>query len=240
MSQPLFTSAPTIITSRRRALQSLALSASAFYSTPGLFAEQMALTPRQTEGPFYPDKLPLDTDNDLLIINDKATPAIGEVTHLSGQVFNGNGSPARNVVVEIWQVDSKGVYLHSDDRKNGSPDVNFQGYGRFLTDSEGRYYFRTIKPVDYGPRTAHIHYAVNRGDQRILTTQCYVEGNGKNQQDRILKNTESGNSLIVPFQKIPNSSTGELSANFDLVIGKTPEDRDADKGKHRRPRQRQR
>ena len=198
----------------------------------------MALTPRQTEGPFYPDKLPLDTDNDLLIINDNLTPAVGEVTHLSGQVFNENGSPARNVVVEIWQVDNKGVYLHSGDRKNGEPDANFQGYGRFLTDSQGRYYFRTIKPSDYGPRTAHIHYAVNRGDERILTTQCYVKGNAKNKADRILNNTKSGESLVVPFRKIPDSATNELAARFDLVIGKTPEDRDADQGRRRRPRQR--
>lgn len=236
--KPLLTSPPAIVTSRRRALQRLAFSAAAFSATPGLFAEQMAKTPQQTEGPFYPDNLPLDTDNDLLIINEKLTPAVGEVTHLSGQVFHENGSPARNVVVEIWQVDNKGVYLHSGDRKNGKPDPNFQGYGRFLTDQQGRYYFRTIKPSDYGPRTAHIHYAVNRGDQRILTTQCYVDGNAKNKTDRILNNTKAGESLIVPFQKIPDSPSGELSAKFNLVIGKTPEDRDADQGRRRRPQRR--
>ena len=63
-------------TSRRGFLSTLTLGAAAF-TTPGLFAEELALvrTPPQTEGPFYPNKLPLDTDNDLLIINDAITPA---------------------------------------------------------------------------------------------------------------------------------------------------------------------
>src|SRR5262249_36487655 len=75
----------------------------AFFTTPGVFAEELVRTPRQTEGPFYPDHLPLDTDNDLLIINDSITPAVGEITHLSGRILGANGSPIRNAVVEIWQ-----------------------------------------------------------------------------------------------------------------------------------------
>src|SRR5215218_9998529 len=89
---------------RRRFLQGLALGAAA-YLTPGVFAEELIATPRLTEGPFYPDKLPLDTDNDLLVINDSITPAIGEITHLTGKVLTGSGSPIRNAFVEIWQVD---------------------------------------------------------------------------------------------------------------------------------------
>src|SRR5881394_2868189 len=92
----------------------LALGAAAFL-TPGVFAEELARTPRLTEGPFYPDRLPLDTDNDLIIVNKSITPAIGEVTHLTGQVLDINGSPIKDAVVEIWQVDGKGVYLHSAD-----------------------------------------------------------------------------------------------------------------------------
>ena len=80
---------------------------------PGAFAEQLVLTPKQTEGPFYPVKLPLDTDNDLLIVNDSLTAAVGEITHLSGRVLDSRGDPIRNVLVEIWQVDNNGVYLHS-------------------------------------------------------------------------------------------------------------------------------
>src|SRR5918992_508806 len=103
--------------SRRRFLNRLALgagaAAAACWFAPGAFAEELTRTPAQTEGPFYPDRLPLDTDNDLLIINDEITPAVGEVTWLSGRILDAKGDPIRNAVVEIWQVDSKGAYLHS-------------------------------------------------------------------------------------------------------------------------------
>src|SRR4051812_13297618 len=92
----------------------LALGAAAFL-VPGAFAEELSRTPPLTEGPFYPDKLPLDTDNDLIIVNSSLTPAVGEITHLTGRVLGVSGEPIRDAVVEIWQVDNKGVYLHSAD-----------------------------------------------------------------------------------------------------------------------------
>src|SRR5712671_5410386 len=99
---------------RRRFLKALGLSATLF-TVPGAFAEQLLRTPAQTEGPFYPDKLPLDTDNDLIIVNNGITPAVGEITHLNGRILDGRGDPIRNALVEIWQVDNHGVYLHSRD-----------------------------------------------------------------------------------------------------------------------------
>ena len=68
---------------RRMFLGGAAVGVAAF-SARGAFAEELARTPRMTEGPFYPNKLPLDTDNDLISINDNLTPAVGEVTHLGG------------------------------------------------------------------------------------------------------------------------------------------------------------
>src|SRR5260370_40176680 len=96
---------------RRGFLGAFALGGAAF-TTRGLFAEELTRikTPRQREGPFYPDKLPLDTDNDLLIVNDSITPAVGDVTHLSGKILDSKGDPVRNALVEIWQVDGHGVY----------------------------------------------------------------------------------------------------------------------------------
>ena len=129
--------------SRRRFIQGTAAAAAglalpSFVTVRGAFAEQLSLTPRQTEGPFYPDRLPLDTDNDLLIVNDGITPAVGEITHLTGRVLDSSGSPLRNVLVEIWQVDGHGVYLHTADT-HAKRDANFQGFGRFLTGSSGEY-----------------------------------------------------------------------------------------------------
>src|SRR4051794_36940721 len=112
---------------RRTFLRTAAVAlGSAWFTTPGLFAEELARTPSLTEGPFYPDKLPLDTDNDLIIVNNSATPALGEVTHLTGRVLSRAGEPVKDVTVEIWQVDSKGVYLHSRDSGRRQRDTNFQ------------------------------------------------------------------------------------------------------------------
>src|SRR3954463_6869864 len=110
--------------SRRLFLSSVALGlgAGAFFTVPGLFAEELARTPRVEEGPFYPPRLPLDTDNDLIIINNSVTPAIGEITHLTGRVLSVSGSPIRNALVEIWQCDARAVYLAQGPR---GADANF-------------------------------------------------------------------------------------------------------------------
>lgn len=211
---------------RRRFLRNSLLGSAAFWTAPGAFAEALQKTPQQTEGPFYPDKLPLDTDNDLILINDAITPAVGEITHLAGTVRNTSGDPVRNATVEIWQTDIDGNYIHTKSRGGGKRDANFQGYGRFLTGSSGEYYFRTLKPVPYGRRTPHIHTAVSIGEQRVLTTQCYIAGHELNAGDGILKRTpeDTRSMLIIDFQPVPGSETGELAAKFDIVIGRTPED----------------
>jgi protocatechuate 3,4-dioxygenase, beta subunit len=203
-------------------------STAAWFDTPGAFAQELARTPRQTEGPFYPDKMPLDTDNDLLIISDKITPAVGAITHLSGRVLDRTGNPVRNALVEIWQVDNEGSYLHTRgaNHQNGDKrDANFQGYGRFLTGSTGDYYFRTIKPVPYPGRTPHIHVSVKVKGQETLTTQFYIQGEPQNDKDGVLSsiaNPKQRATIIAPFTPLKDSKIGELAARFDIVLGFTP------------------
>ena len=203
-------------------------SAGKAFATPGAFADELVRTPRQTEGPFYPDRLPLDTDNDLLVINDRITPAVGAITHLSGRILDARGEPIRNAVVEIWQVDNLGSYLHTQgaNRENANRrDANFQGFGRFLTGSKGEYYFRTIKPVPYPGRTPHIHVAVKVKGREKFTTQCYIQGEPRNANDGVLneiQNARERASVVVPFAPISGSRIGELAATFDVVLGFTP------------------
>lgn len=214
--------------SRRFFLQDLAVGA-AWLAAPGGFAQvladSLALTPPQEEGPFYPDHLPLDTDNDLIVVNNGLTPALGQITHLGGKILDAAGKPIRNAVVEIWQVDANGVYLHSHSG-NGQRDANFQGYGRFLTGSSGEYYFRTVKPVPYPGRTPHVHFAISQGGRRTLTTQMYVKGEPRNERDGIFgRLDEAGRKqLAMDFTPLPESKLGELAVKFDLVLGVTPED----------------
>ena len=210
---------------RRRFLRNLGLSA-ALFSVPGAYAEKLLLTPKQTEGPFYPDKLPLDTDNDLIIVNNGLTPAVGEITYVSGRILDAKGDPIRNAVVEIWQCDNGGAYLHSKTGNKEKQDGNFQGFGRFLTGSSGEYLFRTIKPVPYPGRSPHIHYKVKRSGKELLTTQCYIKGHPGNEKDGIWKSLgdeKSKAAVTVDFSPLPGSRAGELAARFDLVVGVTPE-----------------
>lgn len=199
-------------------------------TTKGLFAEQLFNTPSMTEGPFYPDKLPLDQDNDLLIINDNITPAIGEITHLTGRVLGPNGSPLKDVTVEIWQCDANAVYLHSADSgpKQKTQDKNFQGFGHFTTGSTGEYRFRTIKPVAYPGRPApHIHFKLKRGGKELLTTQLMIRGHEGNARDGVFGGTRDlieRELLVTDFKPMKESKIGEIAARFDIVLGRTPDD----------------
>ncbi len=218
-------SAPSAAIHRRRFLSGLGIAA-AFYSTPGAFAEELQRTPSQTEGPFYPDHLPLDTDNDLIILNDSITPALGEISYVSGRILDSRGEPVRGALVEIWQCDNQGAYLHSGTGNKEKQDKNFQGFGRFLTGSNGEYLFRTIKPVPYPGRTPHIHYKIKGKGKDLLTTQCYIEGHPGNEKDglwRGIKDEKARQSVTVNFAPIPGARAGELAARFDVVLGMTPE-----------------
>ena len=199
--------------------------ATAAFAAPGVFAEQLIQTPPQTEGPFYPDKMPLDTDNDLLLVNDSITPAVGTVTHLGGRILDRRGDPIRNALVEIWQVDNNAAYLHSGSVNGDKRDSHFQGFGRFMTGSTGEYYFRTIKPVQYPGRPApHIHFAVKLKGRDKFTTQCYIKGYPGNAEDFVLKaitDARARASVIVDFTPIKSSTIGELTARFDIVLGFT-------------------
>lgn len=216
----------TAPTSRRGFLRRLSLGA-ALFAAPGAFAGELLRTPRLTEGPFYPDKLPLDTDNDLLIVNNALTPAVGEVTWVSGRILDSRGDPVRNATVEIWQCDAKGVYLHSGNfGGHEQQDKNFQGYGRFLTGSTGEYVFRTIKPVPYPGRTPHIHYKIRGQGKELLTTQCFIKGHPGNERDGIWRGAgdeKARAAVTVDFAPLKGSRVGELAARFDIVLGVTPQ-----------------
>jgi protocatechuate 3,4-dioxygenase beta subunit len=221
---------PSSVLTRRNFLTgTVALGASAWL-TRGVFAEQLLQTPPLTEGPFYPDKLPLDLDNDLIRINDNITPAVGEITHLTGRILTMSGDPVKDATIEIWQCDANAVYLHTADSvpKARQQDKHFQGFGRFTTASSGEYRFRTIKPVPYPGRPApHIHVKVKKGDRELLTTQFLIRGHEGNARDgvfsraRDLKNREL---LLVDFQPVKDSKIGEWAAKFDIVLGRTPDE----------------
>jgi len=229
LSKPTGRMSPvSVAPSRRQFLRNIGL-ATTLLTVPGAFAEE--LTRKKTsgveEGPFYPPQLPLDTDNDLLIVNNSITPAVGEVTHLSGRLLDGKGEPIRNAQIEIWQVDHEGTYFA--ERSNRSRfDSHFQGFGRFLTGATGEYYFRTIKPVVYPGRQApHIHFKIKAPRHESWTTQLFVKGHPGNVRDPLwtgIREEEARASVTMDFVPLKNSSSGELAARFDIILGVTKEE----------------
>jgi len=210
---------------RRETLRRLA-AGSALFAAPGAFAEALTQTPKATEGPFYPDHLPLDTDNDLLRINEATTPALGTVAYVSGRVLDAKGQPLRNAVVEIWQCDHNGAYLHSGTGNKEKQDKAFQGFGRFLTGGTGEYLFRTIKPVPYPGRTPHIHFKIKHAGKDLLTTQLYVKGDAGNEKDGLwksIRDEKQRDNCTVAFAPLEGAKAGELAAKFEIVLGWTPE-----------------
>ena len=211
--------------SRRSLLTALAAGGTLLNARGGL-AAAVTETARTTEGPFYPDAFPLDTDNDLLVLNDALTASTGRVAYLSGRVLGPTGAPVRNAVVEIWQCDNNGSYLHAKGRLPAR-DANFQGYGRFLTGANGEYAFRTIRPVSYAQygitRAPHVHFAINRNGRRVLTTQVLIAGDPLNATDDVLNELAPAarGTIVTAFEPVPGSALGEVAASWDVVLGRT-------------------
>ena len=182
-------------------------------------AAQLVPTPRQTAGPFYPTDLPLDSDNDLVLVAGRDAPAKGTVLHLAGRVLDASGRGVADARVEIWQADANGVYHHPRDR--GDPDPNFQGYGRTLTAGGGAYRFRTIRPVPYATRAPHIHFAVSGPGFERMTTQMYVAGEPRNATDFVLnaiRDPQARAAVIVALEPADAIEPGALKASFDIVL----------------------
>ena len=207
----------TVLTGLTAAGTSLLVSSSRVLSQSARIA-----TPRQTEGPFYPTEWRDDADNDLVVVKGAASKALGRVVHIEGRVLSVSGAPIGNAAVEIWQCDSQGIYRHPRD-EGGSRrrDGGFQGRGRTLTDADGRYRFRTIRPVPYGLRTPHIHFKVVPPTGRLLITQMYVFGEPLNARDGVLgaiRDTRLRDSLIVRLEAADRLEPGALGGTFDIVL----------------------
>lgn len=176
-------------------------------------AATLSLTPTQTEGPFYPDVMPKDTDFDLLR-NGVSQYSHGQATWLTGRVSDVQGKPVAGAVVEIWQCDHAGHYHHSGD--GGRADPAFQGFGRVQVGADGMYKFRTLRPVQYSGRTPHIHVKVKLDRRELLTTQLYVAGDAGNERDGLWRRLDANAkaALTVPFK--PGSDG--LQAQFAMVV----------------------
>jgi protocatechuate 3,4-dioxygenase beta subunit len=180
-------------------------------ATPAL-ADDRPPTPRMTEGPFYPNSFPRDMDADLTRVEGRAAAAQGTLLEVSGRVVDRAGKPRAGARVEIWQCDATGSYHHV----GGSVgDENFQGFGFASTDAQGRYAFRTIKPVPYPGRTPHIHFTVLENNRRRLTSQMFIEGEPGNARDGLYRSLGADARLVT--MKLEQAGAG-LKGSLEVVI----------------------
>lgn len=192
-----------------------------------LLAVQQSLS--ELTGPvFGHDRLdPLD--NDLILNGSKDGEPIGERIIVHGQVLDQNGRPVPGALLEFWQANAGGRYRHVNDRYVAPLDPNFIGCGRCLTDEEGWYQFRTIKPGPYPWRNrlddwrpAHIHFSLfGHAFTTRLITQMYFEG------DPLLKlcpiyhsipDAEARERLVAPLDMGGSLALDTLGYRFDIVL----------------------
>lgn len=208
----------TSATSRRLLLAaagaSLVLSRAA--NAVGLLA-----TPGQTEGPFYPTAFPADMDNDLVQVRGQAARAMGTVLHLEGRVLDLDGKPVQGALVEIWQCDAHGIYDHPRQPGRERRDPAFQGYGRLVVSADGRYSFRTLKPVAYAGRSPRIHLKVATANGRMLTSQFYIAGDPGNDRDGVFRGIRDPRQralVEMTLTPAPGLEAGALATSMDIVV----------------------
>ena len=200
----------------------LLLAMSGLVASPSLaLSKPLDGTPSQMAGPFYPAELPLDDDNDLTVVGDSNVQAKGQITDLTGKVVDNNGKALSNLRIEIWQCDFNGRYRHPNENGINPIDPNFQGHGHTMTNTSGRYRFRTIKPVAYPGRTPHIHVAVFPEGDRPFVTQLYVKDEPANQTDFLLNHIPEDRRHLVLADFIPSEEkSAAYNASFDIILNR--------------------
>ena len=221
-------------TSRRDLLRAgIALPLGAL-ATGSQAADRCAATPRQTSGPFYPFFEQTDKDVDLTRMVGHDNPAEGEVIRVTGRVLDDACRPVEGALVDLWQADHHGRYRHPADPNPAQPDPNFQGWGQAVTDAEGRYSFRTIKPASYplrflegkaddgaGYRTPHIHFRVSRRGYTELATQMYFAGEALNDSDIVLRHTPAAERPRLVISPVRGGPEEPPSFQFDLTLSRS-------------------
>ena len=177
---------------------------------------------------FSPDEFgPLD--HDLILNASKTGLPVGERIVVHGHVLDQLGRPVANALVEVWQANASGRYRHRRDQYIGALDPNFGGCGRMLTDANGYYAYRTIRPGPYPWRNrvndwrpAHIHYAVSgTGWVQRLITQMYFEGDPLIATCPILRSVPSEEQIRGLIALQDTSAFIQLDSRayrFDIVL----------------------
>ena len=182
-------------------------------------------------GPVFGEDALGEHDDDLTRQHDGEP--LGERIVVHGRVLGDDGRPIPNALLEIWQANAAGRYLHEVDRHPAPLDPNFSGAGRVLSDDEGRYRFTTIKPGAYpwrnhpnAWRPAHIHFSVfGRMFTQRLVTQMYFPGDPLFEFDPIfnaVRDPKARELLVASFDLATTEPEWALAYEWDIVLRRTP------------------
>ncbi len=183
------------------------------------------LTPRVTEGPFYPNTPQADKDLDLTRIEGRDGRAEGDIAWVEGQVFGSDGAPLEGAVVDVWQANAAGRYAHERDPNPAPLDPNFQGWAIVTTDADGKYRFKTIIPGAYPAtktwtRPPHIHFKVSRRGYHEIITQMFFPGHPLNAPDRLLRAIPENvrSSVIAKLETVTDDADTSVLYRFDVAL----------------------
>ena len=200
------------------------------------------LSPKQELGPFPPMKAlsQADHDVDLTMVNGQTEQATGDVMFVRGKVLDLDCKPLAGAIVVIWQSNHHGKYHHELDHSSYEMDPNFQGWGQAVTNEQGEYQFKTIKPGLYTGRTRHIHFKVSKRGYHELVTQLYFEGEAQNETDvllnqlphkeqlRLISSVDQGDGIpVMTFDmnieavssgSVPASTLAEYDGTYELDL----------------------
>jgi protocatechuate 3,4-dioxygenase beta subunit len=199
---------------RRQALLGLSSLSVAPLARAAQPAGTSRATPSQSLGPFYPrnaGERPRQTDDDLLAFDGARLLSRGEPLYLTGRALDRRGAPVAQAEVEIWPCDANAVYHHPAGGAEAERDPHFQGYGRALTDADGRFHFRTIKPVAYPGRTPHIHLRLAPRGGGALATQLYLPDEPGNARDFLFRQLSRDEQAALTLSMRPTDAAHPLA-----------------------------
>jgi protocatechuate 3,4-dioxygenase, beta subunit len=183
----------------------------------------------EVTGPMFGENELGPLDNDLILNYAKGGDAIGERIIVHGQVRDESGRPVPNTLLEFWQANAGGRYRHKNDRYIAPIDPNFGGCGRTISNDDGEYWFRTIKPGPYpfrnyvnSWRPAHIHFSVfGTGFVQRLITQMYFEGDpllAKDVMFQMIPDRDAAGRLVAPIDLNATVPLDTLAYRFDIIL----------------------
>lgn len=192
-------------------------------------ANRLRLIPRAARRSFVPFMPPQPGlrpgENDLTRIAPGRPRADGEPILVIGRITDQRARPIRNTMIEIWNANTFGKYVHHDDHSDHKPDPNYLGIGRAITDADGNYSFLTIKPGCYLARPdinrwrpSHIHFSIRGGTARLVT-QMYFTGDPHNERDPAYILLGEAQPRHIGQEFAPERNDVARGFRFDIVIG---------------------